>query len=229
MARRKQTKGNCTFCNRELSKGGLTKHLKTCSRRQEEIGRTEGGKGHNQTIYHLQVQDLWDGDYWLHLEMNGRAMLKELDHYLRAIWLECCGHMSAFSLGKQGWGDPEIDMSNQAEQVLEPGMTLTHIYDFGTSSETQIKVVDVRIGKPLSKHPIFLMARNHPLEDVCVECGKPASWLCLECVYELDETGTLCDQHAQDHLHDDYGEPVPLVNSPRVGMCGYCGPADPPY
>lgn len=29
--------------------------------------------------------------------------------------------------------------------------------------------------------------------------------------------------------HDDYGEPIELVNSPRLGMCGYTGPADPPY
>ena len=27
------------------------------------------------------------------------------------------------------------------------------------------------------------------------------------------------------HPHDQYGEPIPLVNSPRLGMCGYDGPA----
>jgi hypothetical protein len=51
----------------------------------------------------------------------------------------------------------------------------------------------------------------------------------LECVYEMDEQGTLCDEHARNHPHDNYGEPMPLVNSPRVGMCGYDGPAEPPY
>jgi hypothetical protein len=48
-------------------------------------------------------------------------------------------------------------------------------------------------------------------------------------VYELDQQGTLCDDHAQEHPHEEYGEPVPLVNSPRVGMCGYVGPAEAPY
>ena len=96
-------------------------------------------------------------------------------------------------------------------------------------SETLIKTVGVRKGKPLTAHPIYLMARNDPPEAHCIECGEPALWLCLECLYERNEPGTLCDQHAQDHPHDDYGEPMPLVNSPRVGMCGYCGPADPPY
>ena len=26
-----------------------------------------------------------------------------------------------------------------------------------------------------------------------------------------------------------YGDPISLVNSPRLGMCGYDGPAEPPY
>lgn len=73
------------------------------------------------------------------------------------------------------------------------------------------------------------MARNNqPIVD-CMECGKPATYLCMECMIEEDEAGTLCDQHAEDHPHEDYGEPMPIVNSPRVGMCGYTGPAEPPY
>ena len=159
--------------------------------------------------------------------MHGSATLTNLDRYLRAIWLECCGHLSQFSIG--GWSGAKISKGKQAQQVFRPGIELTHIYDFGTSSETLIKAVDVRKGKPLTAHPIYLMARNGPPETYCIECGEPALWLCLECLYEWNESGTLCDQHAQDHPHDDYGTPMPLVNSPRVGMCGYTGPAEPPY
>ena len=159
--------------------------------------------------------------------MKGSAKLADLDSYLRAIWLECCGHLSQFSVG--GWQGDEIPMKNRIDRVFRPGVELTHIYDFGTSSETLVKAVGVRQGNPLTKHPIFLMARNDPPEVLCMECDQPATWLCLECVYELDEPGTLCDEHAQDHPHDEYGEPMPLVNSPRVGMCGYTGPAEPPY
>jgi hypothetical protein len=175
----------------------------------------------------LQVQDAYSPDFWLHLEMNGGARLKDLDDYLRAIWLECCGHLSQFSVG--GWQGEEIAQSKRIEQVFRPGVELTHIYDFGTSSETLIKVAGVRRGKPLSSHPIFLMARNNPPEVQCKECGQPASYLCLECLYEEEEPGTLCEKHAKRHPHEEYGEPVPLVNSPRMGMCGYAGPAEPPY
>jgi hypothetical protein len=183
--------------------------------------------GRKQVLYHLQVRDAWQSDYWLHLEMNGSATFMDLDSYLRAIWLECCGHLSQFSVG--GWHGPEIPLGRRADQVFERSVELTHIYDFGTSSETLIRVVGLREGQPLTGHPIALMARNNPLDACCQECGRAATWLCLECLYDLDEPGTLCDEHAQNHPHENYGEPTPLVNSPRVGMCGYCGPAEPPY
>ncbi len=227
MARRKQTRGKCVFCEREMTKGGLTRHLKTCAQRAEALSTADQGPGDEQALYHLQVQDAWGGDFWLQLEMKGRVALADLDHYLRAIWLECCGHLSRFSIG--GWRGDEISMETQAQRIFKPGLELTHIYDFGTSSETLVKVVGIRDGKPLTTHPITLMGRNNIPEVSCMECDQPASWLCMECMYELEEPGTLCEEHAEDHPHDDYGGPMPIVNSPRVGMCGYSGPADPPY
>ena len=227
MARRKHSRGKCAFCGREMTRGGLSRHLQACRQREEAIREANLGPGSEQILCHLQVQDAWAGDYWLHLEMKGSATLADLDDYLRAIWLECCGHLSRFSVG--GWGGDEISKRRRAEQVFRPGLELTHIYDYGTSSETLIKMVDARTGRPLTPHPIVLMARNDQPEAECVECGKPATSLCLECVYEMDEPGTLCDEHAREHPHDDYGEPMPFVNSPRVGMCGYSGPAEPPY
>lgn len=106
---------------------------------------------------------------------------------------------------------------------------MMHIYDFGTSSETLVKVVGVREGKSLTSDPIVLMARNETPEAECMQCGQAASWLCIECLYESNEWGTLCDEHVEAHPHKEYGRPIPLVNSPRVGMCGYDGPAEPRY
>lgn len=228
MANRKQSRGKCIFCGKEMTKGGLSKHLQTCAKRQEAVDAANQGKsGKVQRLYHLQVRDAWQPDFWLHLEMNGTATLNDLDYYLRAIWLECCGHLSQFSVG--GWSGNEISKGARIAKVFDKGVELTHIYDFGTSSETLIKAVAVDEGKPLSKNPIFLMARNNQPEAKCIECDQPANWLCIECLYETEEPGTLCDKHAKTHPHDNYGEPMPLFNSPRVGMCGYEGPAEPPY
>jgi hypothetical protein len=35
MARRKQSRGKCTFCGREMTRGGLVRHLKACPQREE--------------------------------------------------------------------------------------------------------------------------------------------------------------------------------------------------
>lgn len=227
MARGKQIQGSCTYCGRKMTRGGMSRHLQTCVQRREAVASVNQKRGKKQSLYHLQVQDAWGGDFWLHLEMPGSATLENLDSYLRAIWLECCGHLSQFSLG--GWGSDKIPMSTRVSGIFEPGVELTHIYDFGTSSETLVKGVSVREGKAIIRRPVVLMARNDQPEVSCMECDQPASFLCMECLYEYDEPGMLCDEHVQTHPHDDYGEPVALVNSPRLGMCGYVGPAEPPY
>jgi hypothetical protein len=86
-----------------------------------------------------------------------------------------------------------------------------------------------RQAEPLTRRPIVLMARNLIPQAQCIECDQPASHLCQECQQEWDSPGLLCKRHTQNHPHDEYGEPIELVNSPRVGLCGYTGPAEPPY
>ncbi len=227
MAQRKQSQGKCAYCGQELAKNGAGKHLAGCVKRQEVVAKAGGKEGNSESLYHLRVQAAGQSEFWLDLEMRGSAALLDLDDYLRAIWLECCGHLSQFSIG--GWGSGEVAKKRKIDQVFGPGVQLTHIYDFGTSSETLIKFVNVREGKPTTSHPIALMMRNVMPESECIECKQPAAWLCMECLIEQDEWGALCAKHAKTHPHDQYGEPMPLVNSPRLGLCGYDGPADPPY
>lgn len=204
----------------------MSRHLAACEARMEAIQAADEAASETQPIYHLLVHDAWGSDYWLHVEMPGSAVLKDLDRYLRAIWLECCGHLSRFSIG--GWGGREFDMDTPVRKALQAADELTHIYDFGTSSETLVKVVNVRHGAPTTAHPVTLMARNEPPEVACMKCERPARWICMEC-WEEDKPGTLCDAHARTHPHENYGDPMPIVNSPRTGMCGYDGPAEPPY
>jgi hypothetical protein len=229
MASRKQSKGECVFCQKPMTRGGLSKHFKSCVARKKALATADdAAKGKRQGIYHVLVADAYSSAYWLHLEINGETSLSELDWYLRQIWLECCGHLSAFRF-KGGWMEEELDMQQKIATIAEAGVELEYMYDFGSTSELVIKVIEERQGKPLSKHPIFLMARNLAPEYQCMACDKPATHFCQECVYEHEKSGLLCDEHLQNHPHDDYGEPLPIVNSPRVGMCDYDGPAEPPY
>lgn len=227
MARAKQSRGQCAFCGQDIAKGSATKHLAACAAWQAAKDKAEGSKRKKETLYHLRVQAEDQPQFWLELEMRGSAKLKDLDHYLREIWLECCGHMSQFSYG--GWGGEEISMGCSLDKALAYQREITHIYDFGTESVSLIKMTDVREGKPATTHPITLLIRNLPPTYECQECGQPATHLCMECIIEDEAEGTLCELHTENHPHDNYGEPIPLVNSPRLGLCGYEGPAEPPY
>jgi len=227
MSRRPENPGTCAYCGEIITKRSVSKHLDKCPKRQEALASAAASSRPVETLWHMRVQDAYDKDFWLDLEMTGSASLDKLDKYLRAIWLECCGHLSKFTIG--GWGGMDVGKARKADSIFEPGLVLRHLYDFGTTSETDIKVVDARKGKAASKHPIALLARNQMPKAVCQECGEPAKWLCIECLYEENKTGHLCDEHVEGHPHENYGEPMPLYNSPRTGMCGYEGPAEPPY
>ena len=229
MARRKQLKGTCAYCAREMTGGGLTRHLKSCKSRLGAIEQANEGSESAQTLYHLLVKG---GPYWLHLEMGGTETLEELDSYLRSIWLECCGHLSAFNIGpytfsrsRGGWRN-EKSMNIKVERIFSPKMSFEHEYDFGSTTYLKIQVMDERIGNPISPHPIALMARNHAPEMECAECEEPAVYLCQQCMYYGD--AAVCEAHSEEH---ECGEEmlIDLVNSPRTGVCGYSGPAEPPY
>lgn len=225
MTSRKQTKGSCAYCGHLLTRTGMGRHLDACPERAELIAGRQGSN-RGGTFLHLQVKDDYGGDYWLHLEMAASAPIEALDNYLRAIWLECCGHLSRFFIGRR-WTGQEIAMSVSAGQVLRPGVTLSHVYDFGTESWTAIRAAGVRQGPATSDRPLVLMARNQAPEFECQECHALAHWLCMECVYS-DLTGMLCEGHRTEHRHDE-SQLFPVVNSPRMGLCGYEGPATAPY
>ena len=225
--RRKQTRGSCGYCGRDFTKGSMLRHLPTCPRRAEIVAESDRKRGKAGTLLHLRVLDK-SGDFWLDLEMQASAKLQDLDRYLRYIWLECCDHMSMFSTG--GWAEEnELSMNTRIYRVLRPGIELLHIYDFGDTSETLVRGIAVREGRPTTSRPIALMARNNMPDTRCMECDQTATHFCIECVYENAADGMLCKQHEGTHPHDDYGDPLPIANSPRTGLCGYDGPAKPPY
>ncbi len=223
----KQTKGKCLFCGRDMTRGGMIRHLPSCEQRRQAIDEKEYDRRIEQDLYHLQVSDPYSSDYWLNLEINGTAKLADFDDYLRAIWLECCDHMSQFS--DEGEYGREVAMTQRVFNVFKPGVEMTHIYDFGSSTVTVIKMVGKRRGMPLTSNPVFLMARNNPPEYICEECDKPASWFDMEALFNMGQFICLCNEHAESDPDGYTDEYIEIVNSPRTGVCGYTGPAEPPY
>ena len=241
MSRTTASKGPCGYCGREMTCSGLGRHLRSCPERRRSIEQADGHHRSNGPLYHLQVRDDHGLGYWLHLEMDGSATLFDLDHYLRRIWLECCDHLSGFMIGGVEYlGTPDHvsdfeeseSLDAQAARLFTPGLALAHQYDFGTTTRLSIRVLERRGGKPTTEHPIALMARNAPLRVPCEQCGEPAQLICLDCCYEYVEYGAgyVCRNHEDLHAtHDDYGGMMGVYNSPRSGVCGYGGPAEPPY
>jgi hypothetical protein len=139
-----------------MTRGGMARHLPTCAKRQELATEAEQTTRQRETLYHLQIQDAYSGYFWLHLEMRGGATLKDLDAYLRAIWLECCGHLSQFTIGlwrytqiDSDWREPgDRAMKVKVETIFVPGLEIPCEYDFGTTSHLLIKVVAHRLANP---------------------------------------------------------------------------------
>ncbi len=100
-------------------------------------------------------------------------------------------------------------------------MELLHEYDFGTPTELLVKVLGEYEGPMERNEPVQILSRNEAHEIPCDECGKaPAVQICTEC--QWDEEVWLCQACAEDH---ECGEDMqlPVVNSSRVGVCGYAG------
>jgi len=68
----------------------------------------------------LKVESTKDKNYWLYLDISMTSTLKSLDAFLREIWLECCGHMSAFYSRDYG----EIGKSNRISFFPEGSVLL---------------------------------------------------------------------------------------------------------
>ena len=213
--------GECLLCNGVFSKRQMTRHLQKCLTSKDVFGTPPKTR-----VFHLVVEGRYAREHWLHLDATANARLQSLDDFLRDIWLECCGHMSAFTIEGESYmsGGPYAElgdrgMSARLGDVLRSGIVFEHAYDFGTTTHLRLKVVSDREGE-MRGEPIRLLARNEPPSIACGVCGKPATQVCSQCIYEGE--GWLCEQCAQEH---ECGEDMllPVVNSPRVGMCGYTG------
>ncbi len=56
------------------------------------------------------AEGLYAPEYWTHFEVPAAASLADVDRFLREIWLECCGHLSAFNIqGKEYLSDTDDD------------------------------------------------------------------------------------------------------------------------
>jgi hypothetical protein len=221
MATRTESQGNCILCSASLSKRQMLRHLSECAYPEARSVAA---------VVQLRV-DAPGTPFWLDVDVKSNAPLRDLDDFLRDIWLECCGHLSSFEVDRTRYvvamsdgffgPDPnERSMNARVSAALPPeGSTFSYEYDYGSTTRLRLKVVAHRLA-PSRKESVRLLARNDDPVWTCEVCQETAAALCAYCFQEDD--AFFCDAHAGEH---NCGEEAitPIVNSPRMGVCGYTG------
>jgi Zn finger protein HypA/HybF involved in hydrogenase expression len=193
------TQGNCFICGKTLGKTAIKNHI---------LKNHNGGSERSVLI---KAEGAYNKGYWIYFSVPRNATLLVVDDFLRRIWCECCGHLSAFRYGRE-----EIDMSCKLSSLAVGGMFL-YEYDFGSTTTIAITIVD-QFSRAAQKEKAQLLARNVPPQEKCVKCGAPAT--------QIDgwKGETFCDTCGEDN--EDDGALLPITNSPRSGVCGYDGESD---
>ena len=104
MANTTQHKGTCSYCGEIITKRGVAKHLSNCNDRKNVLEKAGRKKEDPETLLHLRVEDAYRKEFWFDIEMRASATLKQLDSYLRAIWLN--GHTQS----QQIWIESELPL-----------------------------------------------------------------------------------------------------------------------
>jgi hypothetical protein len=191
---------------------------------QEELTRAK----RISTIFHLRLQSF--KPFWLHIEIKSTSTLAHLDHFLREIWLEEeCGHLSKFNIDGVNYVAPDVhdswkgmDMRSkpytpQLREVLKVKDKFEYEYDFGSTTYIEGEVLEEREG--ILEEGVRILARNKIPKEECSECENEAVMYCTEC------QDLYCAQCLTEHPCGNEMA-LPVVNSPRMGVCGYTGEDD---
>lgn len=232
------TDGQCFFCGEVYTKRGMNRHLRSC------LPESDG----ECSACLLRAVGTHREDYWIHMLVRENVTLTKLDSYLREFWLECCNHLSSFQIGGTDYDNENPGIAGSAPQGREQSMGIPlgtaledggidefgYVYDWGSSTRLTLSVVETG-GWELSEiasssendvstghDGILLVTRNDQPPRECRFCGEPAEYLCQECLMRRGPEAMYCEDCTDEH---DCARPrfMPVVNSPRSGVCGYRG------
>jgi len=192
--------GYCSNCNFEAGRTAIKNHIM---------------KEHNEgqyVCYLMRAEGDWKGSpYWLLFSAPKELSLDQVDDFLRYEWCECCGHMSSFYSGR---GHDEIEMDMHVASFIV-GDTFRYEYDFGSTTRIKLTVVDEILSE---EKAVMLLAKNEIPEHKCTFCGDEADHIYFDWQVET----YACDQCSEKEENEEF-DWLPVVNSPRMGICGYTG------
>lgn len=207
-------------CNELCFPAKADKHILECSLKNNTPTQPETN-GYLVRISWTEQPDM----YWMFVTIPKNTSLNFLDSFLRITWLECCGHLSMFTIDNHKYishtesGNPSQVMKKQIGQLLPQGSVCKYAYDLGTSTYLEIKIISET--SSCSQKKVEILMQNDPPDFLCEFCKKTADNICAIC------GETVCSSCGSQHScvveeGDDYLL-MPIVNSPRTGVCGYTG------
>ncbi len=123
-AEARSTLGICNFCKTEVMKGKMTQHLKSCKQRRKANAARDADTTKQKTkLFSLLIEGRYNPQYWMHVELPASEPLQTLDYFLRDMWVECCEHLSAFTIDGTSYdSEPEdfyFTMPGETTTVVE--------------------------------------------------------------------------------------------------------------
>lgn len=245
-----KSEGKCIFCGKTYKKAGINRHLQKHLEEKTLQGRpgksfllkVEMDKSWGSGPYFLSLWmdggtkmeqlDVFLRNIWLeccgHMSSftnpKKKAQSSGMWDFFEAEELLEKGKVKEYEAlmeSKNG----EVPMGRKVKDALHKDLILNYQYDFGSTTALQVSVV---AEYPVAADDkIILLSRNESLEIFCDTCGKmPAKELCSVCLGYEDE-GFFCAKCAKKHAKtcEDFADyaAMPVVNSPRMGVCAYDG------
>ena len=231
------TDGQCYLCGDTYTKRGMNRHLRAC------LPSAQQGE---QSVV-LRISGTHRSDYWIYTLASRETTLATLDAFLRDVWVECCHHLSTFqiegvdynnddpgALGSQPQRGRSMDISLGAVRDRHAVKEFSYVYDYGSSTHLTLSVVDTgrwdlstidsdsEADVSTGYDGLLLLTRNEQPKSECASCGEPATQICQECLMRRGPDALYCEACADDH-DCERTRFLPVVNSPRSGVCGYRG------
>ena len=163
-----------------------------------------------------------DPAFWLHAAVKKDASLRHLDQFIRNEWVECCGHSSLFRIGGADYTNntrilPGKSMNAKLADVMTQGVPIDYEYDIGTPTELQAEIVG-EIKLVARREKVLYMAQNYMPKYKCVRCGRRAELVSRPGMEPIAKS-VICARCSREE--EEIGRYLPLLNSPRTGVCGY--------
>lgn len=167
--------GKCYFCNKQITNRSAKRHILTCENRKNIVEKSVKKAKNTKEQFILKIVDKYNpSTYYIYIDIDVNLTLRVLDTFLRDVWMECCGHLSKFNIDgityacdgalEETFYGEEESFDVLLKEVLYSNSKIKYSYDFESTSEVVIEVVD-KIETAENSSSIEILARNNEVKD----------------------------------------------------------------